>query len=102
MASGIVLISLPDGTPVGGLVVRHNVALADGERLVRTLRDFGSPLIDQIGPIPYTSAQKLIDAFYPPGLQNYWKSSFLKTISDEVIDTMVGYCAKRPTPCAMG
>jgi FAD/FMN-containing dehydrogenase len=59
-------------------------------------------LIDQIGPIPYTSAQKLIDGFYPPGLQNYWKSSFLKTISDEVIDTMVAFCAKRPTPMCHG
>ena len=102
MASGIVLISLPDGTPVVGIVLCHSGAPAEGEKLVKPLRVFGPRLIDQIGPIPYTAAQKLIDAFYPPGLQNYWKSSFLRTISDEVIDTMVAYCAKRPSPICHG
>ncbi len=102
MASGIVLISLPDGTPVVGIVVCHSGALADGERVVKPLRAFGPLLMDQIGPIPYTAAQQLIDAFYPFGLQNYWKSSFLKTISDEAIEVMVAYCAKRPTPMCHG
>jgi len=102
MASGIVLISLPDGTPVVGIVVCHSGAFAEGERVVKPLRAFGPPLMDQIGPIPYTAAQQLIDGFYPAGLQNYWKSSFLRTISDDVIDTMVAYCAKRPSPMCHG
>src|SRR5438128_9540154 len=102
MASGIVLISLPDGTPVVGIVLCHSGALAEGERIVKPLRAFGPRLIDQIGPIPYTAAQQLIDGFYPPGLQNYWKSSFLRTISDEAIDTIVAYCAKRPSPICHG
>lgn len=102
MASGIVLISLPDGTPVVGIVLCHNGALADGERLVKPLRAFGPLVMDQIGQMPYTAAQKLIDGFYPPGLLSYWKSSFLNTISDEVIDIMVAYCADRPTPICHG
>jgi FAD/FMN-containing dehydrogenase len=102
MASGIVLISLPDGTPVVGIVLCYSGALAEGEQIVKPLRAFGPRLLDQIGPIPYTAAQQLIDGFYPPGLQNYWKSSFLKTISDEVIDTMVAYCARRPSPICHG
>jgi FAD/FMN-containing dehydrogenase len=101
-ASGIVMISLPDATPVVGVVVCHSGALAEGERLLRPLRTFTPLLMDQIVPMPYTSAQKLIDGFYPFGLQNYWKSSFLKAISDEAIDTMVAYCAKRPTPMCHG
>ena len=44
----------------------------------------------------------MIDAFYPPGLHNYWKASFLKTISDEVIDLMVTHCANRPSPICHG
>ena len=102
MASGIVLISLPDGTPVVGIVLCHSGELAEGEGIVKPLRAFGPRLIDQIGPVPYTAAQQLIDAFYPPGLQNYWKSSFLRAISDEAIDTMVAYCASRPSPMCHG
>lgn len=102
LASSVVLITLPDGTPVVGIVVCYNGPVAEGERVLKPLRAFGSLLMDQIGPMPYTAAQKLIDGFYPPGLQNYWKSSFLKEVSDEAIDIMVAYCAKRPSPMCHG
>jgi len=102
MASGIVLITLPDGTAVVGIVVCYSGPLAEGERLVKPLRAFAPLLMDQIGPIPYTAAQQLIDGFYPSGLQNYWKSSFLKEISDDAIDILVAYCSKRPTPICHG
>jgi FAD/FMN-containing dehydrogenase len=102
LASGLVIITMPDGTPVTGIVACYNGPIEAGQRLLKPLREFGPPLLDQIGPIPYTAAQKLIDAFYPPGLQNYWKSSFLKSISDEVIEVMVAYCAKRPSPMCHG
>jgi hypothetical protein len=102
LASGVVLISLPDGTPVAGIVLCYSGPPSEGERLLKPLRAFGPPLIDQIGPIPYTAAQQLIDGFYPSGLQNYWKSSFLKEISDQAIDTMVDFCSKRPSPMCHG
>ncbi len=102
LASGIVLGTLPDGTPVAVIVLCYNGPLAEGERLLKRLRTFGPPLMDQVGPIPYTAAQQLLDALYPSGLQNYWKSSFLKEISDEAIDIIVAYCAKRPSPMCHG
>ena len=98
LASGAVCITLPDGTPVTGIVVCYHGPLEAGERLLQPLRAFGAPLADQIGVMPYTAAQKLVDAFYPPGLQSYFKASFLKEISDAAIDTMVSYCAQRPSP----
>jgi hypothetical protein len=98
LASGAVCITLPDGTPVVGVVVCYNGPLEAGERVLQPLRAFGTPLADQIGIMPYTAAQKLVDAFYPPGLQQYWKSSFLQEISDAAIDTIVAYCAQRPSP----
>lgn len=102
LAADVVLITMPDGTPVVGIAVCYCGPLAEGERLVRPLREFGPPLMDQLGPTSYTAVQKMIDAFYPAGLQSYWKSSFLKQISDEAIDTTVAYCAKRPSPMCHG
>jgi FAD/FMN-containing dehydrogenase len=98
LASGAVLVTMPDKTLVAGIVVCYNGPLNEGERVLKPLRAFGPPLADQIGPMPYTAAQQLIDAFYPPGLQQYWKSSFLRDISDGAIDTIVAYCAHRPSP----
>jgi hypothetical protein len=98
LASGIVLMTMPDSLPVAGIVVCYNGPIAHGERVPRPLRSFGSPLADEIGPMPYTAAQKLVDAFYPPGLQEFWNSSFLTEISDAVIDTMLAWSANRPSP----
>lgn len=102
LACDIVLITLPDGTPIVGMNICYNGPIAEGERVVRPLRSAGSPVLDQVGPIPYTAAQQLLDGFYPSGLQSYWKSSFLKEISDGAIDTMVAYCGRRPTPICHG
>jgi hypothetical protein len=98
LASGAVLLTMPDGTPAAGVVVCYHGPLDEGERVLKPLRAFGSPLADQIGPMPYTAAQQLVDAFYPPGLQEYWKSSFLTEISDAAIDTMIAHCAHPPSP----
>ena len=98
----MVLISLPDGTPIIGIPVCYNGPVEKGSVYSSRLKHSGEFLMDQIGPMPYTGAQKLIDGFYPSGIQNYWKSSFLNEISDGVIDTMEAFCAKRPSPMCHG
>ncbi len=102
LASAIILVTFPDGTPVVAMVVCYNGPVEEGKRVLKPLRTIGSPLMDQINSMPYAAAQKLIDGFYPPGLQNYWKSSLLTEISDKAIDTMVAHCARRPSPMCHG
>ena len=93
-----VLTSSPEGAPVAAVAVCYNGTPEAGERALRPLRSFGSPLVDGISAMPYTGAQTMLDAAYPPGLFNYWKSSFLSELSDAAIDVMVALCAERPTP----
>jgi hypothetical protein len=40
----------------------------------------------------------MLDAAYPKGALNYWKSSFLAQLSDVAIDTMIECFARCPTP----
>ena len=56
-----------------GTVVCHTGSSEDGERILRRLKTFSPLLMDSIGTMPYTSAQKLVNDSYPKGLQNYWK-----------------------------
>jgi hypothetical protein len=102
LATDIVLISLPDGTAVIGIVACYNGPSADGERLLLPLRRVGPLLMDTVQAMPYIEAQKLVDGFYPKGLQNYWKSSFIAAVTDDVIDLMVRHCADRPRPMCHG
>ena len=40
-------------------------------------------------------------AAFPPGHQNYWKSGFVESISDDLIESLVEYGASRPSPAAL-
>ncbi len=95
------LVTLPDGSPAVGLFVGYFGPPEEGERVLRPIREFRPPIADQVRPMTYIEVQKLIDPFYPPGLQNYWKSNFLKDLSDEVIDTMLAHFATVPSPLSI-
>jgi FAD/FMN-containing dehydrogenase len=92
----------PAGEPVAILRVCYNGPIEEGERVLRPLRAFGSPLADLIAPMAYTALQSMYDAGAPSGVHYYWKSNALTELSDEAIDTMVAHCATRPSPqCGM-
>jgi len=69
--------------------VCHSGPATEGERLLRPIKEFGPPVVDMIGPMPYTALQSMMDADYPSGNRNYWRSNYLTELSDEVIDIIV-------------
>jgi hypothetical protein len=98
LAADAALLTLPDGTKVAGIAVCYCGPVAEGERRLNPLKTFGTPVVDQLGPTTYTAVQKMLDASYPSGLQNYWKSSFLQDIGDKAIDTMIAHCTTLARP----
>ncbi|MFX1676897.1 FAD-binding oxidoreductase [Paraburkholderia sp. A2WS-5] len=94
------LTHAPDGSglPVTAMVTCHCGPLADAETAMRPLKQFAAPLLDAVGPMPYTQLNGMLDANYPKGALNYWKSNFLAELSDAVIDTMIDCFARCPTP----
>jgi FAD/FMN-containing dehydrogenase len=73
----------------------------EGERAVRPLKAFGTPVVDLIGPQPFTAHQTLLDATQPPGRQCYWKSEYLPGLSDEAIETSIAYAASITSPFSL-
>jgi len=94
------LIHAPDGsgTKLAAMVVCHCGSLADGEVAVRNIRSFGAPVMDAIGPLSYCQMNSMLDDGYPRGALNYWKSSFLSSLSDEAIRTMIDCFTQCPAP----
>ncbi|MEA2741251.1 MAG: hypothetical protein QOH05_4558 [Acetobacteraceae bacterium] len=92
------LIHAPDGTRLVAMVVCHCGTPEAGVRAVRPIKEFGSPVMDTIGPIPYTLMNTMLDDGYPFGALNYWKSSFLTTLSDDAIGTLIDCFTACPTP----
>ena len=91
-------LSTPDGLPVVALMPAWCGDPEEGERRLKPLRSFGSPIADLVAPMPYPAMQQMIDAAAPYGIRSYWKSRFLRGLPDAAIDTFVEFAALRTSP----
>ncbi|MGE5691690.1 MAG: FAD-binding oxidoreductase [Pseudomonadota bacterium] len=94
------LVHAPDGsgTKLSALVAFHAGATAEAERELAPFTTWGSPLVVDVGPMPYPVMNTLLDAGFPAGSLNYWLSSFTQGLSDELIDVAVERFAAVPSP----
>jgi FAD/FMN-containing dehydrogenase len=94
------LLTAPDGSghKIVGMLVAHCGSLEDGQKAVAPIKAFGPPVMDMMGPLPYSVQNGLLDAAFPKGALNYWKSHFLTDLSDEVIEVLVERAAACPSP----
>ncbi len=98
LGSAALFLTSPEGERVVAIAVCYNGSIEEGERVLRPLREFGTPLADVIGPMSYAQLQGMLDEGFPPGLQNYWKSNFLKGLDDKAIEIIVDHVRNAPSP----
>jgi len=93
------LLTAPDGTTkIAGIVGGHFGPAAQAEKDFKPLKEFGPPVMDALGPIPFTMLNSLLDDSFPKGALNYWKSSFVKELDEAVGDVLIEAAASAPTP----
>jgi FAD/FMN-containing dehydrogenase len=94
------LVHAPDGSgaKLAALVVFHTGEPEQAEHDLAPFRTWGSPLVVEVGRMPYAVMNTLLDAGFPAGSLNYWLSSFTRGLTDELIDTMVERFASVPSP----
>ena len=93
------LVHAPDGSgmKLTGFAVCH---AGDPEQAQRDLEPFltwGSPVMTEVGQMPYPVMNTLLDDGFPSGSMNYWMSSFTAGLSDGLIDAMVERFATVPS-----
>jgi FAD/FMN-containing dehydrogenase len=86
------------GAALVGLGGVYAGPVSEGEKVLRSLRGFGPPLLDTFAEMPYNAAQRMADFLWPPGLHGYWKSTYLKALSDDAIDVIVDFFVRVPSP----
>lgn len=93
------LVHAPDGSghKLSALVVCHAGDPETAARELAPFMSFGSPLMTQVGPMPYPVMNTLLDAGYPMGSLNYWLSSFTRGLPDALIDAAVERFASVPS-----
>ena len=94
------LVHAPDGSgmKLAALVVFHTGTPEEAERELAPFTSWGSPVVVQVGQMPYPVMNTLLDGGYPAGMLNYWLSSFTQGLPDELIDAMVERFASVPSP----
>ena len=92
------LLTSPEGVPVIAFIGCYSGDLEEGEKVIQPLRNFGTPVADMFQPMPYLQVQTLLDASVAHGHRYYWKSGFLKELTDEAIDIIISHMASNPSP----
>ena len=86
------------GSRVLILAALYNGPLDAGEKALSSLRQLGQPIADGFGPYPFAGFQQAFDALLTPGARNYWKSHNFTELGDGLIDTLVDYGSRLPSP----
>ena len=85
------------GKPVAVVIACWTGAAEEGREVLKPLGDWDRIVGAYVASMPYPALNTLFDQLVPPGLQNYWKGSFVREISDGAIDAHIEHAAK--TPC---
>jgi FAD/FMN-containing dehydrogenase len=94
------LVHAPDGSgaKLAAVVPCHVGSPDQAKEDLKPLLEFGSPVMTEVGEIPYTVMNGLLDGAYPTGTLNYWKSSFLDGLADELLDMSLERFMISPSP----
>lgn len=97
------LIHAPDGsgTKLAALALCHAGSPEQAEKDLAPLRAYGEPVMTEVGPMPYPVVNTMFDPAYPRAALNYWKSSFLRSLDDALIDASVEAFASTPSPMTL-
>ena len=87
---------------VGELVIAIAACYAgpveDGEKVMRPLKSFGSPVLDLCMPKPFLAHQAMFDPSFRHGCWYYVRSCDIAELHDDVIDVMVEYGEQVTSP----
>ena len=98
LVAAAVLMTAPDGNKACGIAVCYPGEVDEGERIVAPIKQFGSPVLDVIGPMPYLAQQAMLEQAMPPNLLNYWKAEFIEELSPGVVAVAVEAFSRVPSP----
>jgi len=94
------LVHAPDGSGarLAAVAVCHAGSPDRADADLAPLRAFGSPVLAQVGPMPYPAVNTMLDDGFPRGARYYWKSGFVGALEDGLIDALIEGFAACPSP----
>lgn len=85
------------GMKVCGVVWCYTGAVEAADAVFKPVREFGTPLMHGVQPMPFTALQAAFDGLYPPGHHWYWRADFVNELSDAAIAEHQRFAGQLPT-----
>lgn len=94
------LAHAPDGSgmKIAGMIVVHTGTPEEANEELKPFLTWGTPLVVEVGQMPYQVINTILDEGYERGSLNYWLSTFTKGLTDGLIDTAAERFASVPSP----
>jgi hypothetical protein len=89
LTASATFLTTSDGTPVVTIDLCYAGSVSEGEKVLKPLLKFSTPLKNHISLQSYGQFQTMYDSSFVSGQRGYWKSGFLTTLSDEAIDIIL-------------
>jgi FAD/FMN-containing dehydrogenase len=89
------------GSPVVAILNCYTGDLAQGEQVVAPLRKLGTVVSDIIAPIPYPVMFAFTEEAARPGSPQYVRSLFARTLSKEMVQSLVSQASRAISPETM-
>jgi len=86
------------GKPVVAVVSCYAGSVDEGEKVVRPLKEFGSPVLDLCVPKPFLTHQAMFDPSFKHGWWYYMRSCDVAELNDDIIDTTVEHALQIQSP----
>ena len=86
------------GKPVVTVMSCYAGPVEEGEKVMRPMREFGSPILDLCKPKQFVAHQSMLDPSFPPGQWYYFRSADLAELSDDVIDIVASRALQMTSP----
>jgi FAD/FMN-containing dehydrogenase len=80
-----------------GIVWCYTGSHDKADQVLAPVKEFSTPLLVGLQPMPFTALQSAFDALYPAGLQWYWRADFFNEISDGSIAVHQEFGEKLPS-----
>jgi FAD/FMN-containing dehydrogenase len=86
------------GEPVVAVATCYAGPVEDAEKVLRPMKEFGSPVLDLCFPKPFVANQAMFDPSFPKGWWYYFRNADLAELTDDVIDIIADNALKMKSP----
>jgi FAD/FMN-containing dehydrogenase len=88
------------GRPLCAMAVCYSGDPAGADAALAPIRALGEPVVDLLGEMPYVGVQSYLDDTEPAGMHYHWRTEYVTSLSDGLLDTLCDLFRACPNPMA--